>query len=111
LFRIKIRYVKSFPGAVKTALVALAAYGASFFGCHLFVQCLGVLMPTKAASIAAGRSDLAGWDFHPLEKRRLITAHTPSRQSNLYFSNKKMIRLCRYFLQSTLNQQCCTYTF
>jgi hypothetical protein len=31
--------------------VALAAYGASFFGCHLFVQCLGVLMPTKAAPL------------------------------------------------------------
>ena len=30
-----------------------------------------------AAPIASGRSDLAGWDFHPLEKRRLITAHTP----------------------------------
>ena len=29
-----------------------------------------------AAPIASGRSDLAGWDFHPLEKRRLITAHT-----------------------------------
>jgi hypothetical protein len=32
-----------------------------------------------AAPIAYGRSDLAGWDFHPLEKRRLITAHTPRR--------------------------------
>jgi hypothetical protein len=31
-----------------------------------------------AAPIASGRSDLAGWDFHPLEKRRLITAHTHS---------------------------------
>jgi len=31
-----------------------------------------------AAPIASGRSDLAGWDFHTLEKRRLITAHTHS---------------------------------
>ena len=33
-----------------------------------------------AAPIASGRSDLAGWDFHPLVKRRLITAHTPCRR-------------------------------
>ena len=34
-----------------------------------------------AAPIASGRSDLAGWDFHPLEKRRLITAHTRKSHS------------------------------
>src|SRR5262249_27369372 len=28
------------------------------------------------------RSDLAGWGLHPLEKRRLITAHTTSRHSH-----------------------------
>ena len=30
------------------------------------------------APIASGRSDLAGWVSHPLVKRRLITAHTPT---------------------------------
>jgi len=34
-----------------------------------------------AAPIASGRSDLAGWDFHPLEKRRLITAHAHRRHA------------------------------
>ena len=36
------------------------------------------------ALIASGRSDLAGWDFHPLEKRRLITAHARKRQTLVY---------------------------
>ena len=31
---------------------------------------------SMTAPIASGRSDLAGWDFHPLEQRRLITANT-----------------------------------
>jgi len=34
------------------------------------------------APIASGRSDLAGWGLHPLEKRRLITAHTHTRHSD-----------------------------
>ena len=43
-----------------------------------------------AASIASGRSDLAGWNFHPLEKRRLITAHTQSYHT---FYNSKSLML------------------
>ena len=39
-----------------------------------------------AAPIASGRSDLAGWDFHPLEKRRLITAHTLNGHSDIDLS-------------------------
>ena len=34
---------------------------------------------SMTAPNASGRSDLAGWVFHPLEKRRLITAHTQTR--------------------------------
>ena len=35
----------------------------------------------------SGRSDLAEWDFHPLEKRRLITAHTQSRHTDMDLSS------------------------
>jgi len=41
---------------------------------------------SMTAPIASGRSDLAGWDFHPLEKRRLITAHTHCCHSDMDLS-------------------------
>ena len=36
-----------------------------------------------AAPIASGRSDLAGWVSHQLEKRRLSTAHTNNGRSRM----------------------------
>src|SRR5882762_6837433 len=34
------------------------------------------------APVASGGSEFAGWAFHPLERCRLSTAHTPNRRSN-----------------------------
>ena len=45
-----------------------------------------------AAPIASGRSDLAGWDFHPLEKRRLITAHTHSSQPKSFLKENYRLK-------------------
>ena len=35
------------------------------------------------APVASGWSEFAGWDLHPLEKRRLITAHASCGSSSL----------------------------
>ena len=52
-------------------------------GSPYVTRCIGgfiQFVTSLTAPIASGRSDLAGWGLHPLEKRRLITAHTPSRR-------------------------------
>ena len=36
---------------------------------------------SMTAPVASGGSEFAGWGFHPLEKRRLITAHAVSGHS------------------------------
>jgi hypothetical protein len=39
----------------------------------------GHFVTSMTAPVASGWSELAGWGLHPLEKRRLITAHVESR--------------------------------
>ncbi len=41
-----------------------------------YIRGFSQFVTSLTAPIASGRSDLAGWGLHPLEKRRLITAHT-----------------------------------
>jgi len=43
-----------------------------------YIRGFSQFVASLTAPIASGRSDLAGWGLHPLEKRRLITAHTLS---------------------------------
>ena len=54
------------------------------------------------APIASGRSDLAGWDFHPLEKRRLITAHARKRHSPV--SSERQVNLESCHLETSSDQ-------
>ena len=54
-------------------------------GSPYVTRCIGgfsQFVTSLTAPIASGRSDLAGWGLHPLEKRRLITAHTHTRHSD-----------------------------
>lgn len=42
----------------------------------LYIEGSSHFVTSMTAPIASGWSDLAGWVFHPLVKRRLCTAHT-----------------------------------
>jgi len=59
---------------------------AGSFKATLYIGGFSYFVTSITAPIASGRSDLAGWDFHPLEKRRLITAHTQKRHSDMDLS-------------------------
>jgi hypothetical protein len=45
------------------------------------------------APVASGWSEFAGWDLHPLEKRRLITAHANSGRSRALNAAEKRTQL------------------
>jgi hypothetical protein len=42
----------------------------------LYIEGFSHFVTSMTAPITSGRSDLAGWDLYPLEKRHLFTAHT-----------------------------------
>ena len=52
---------------------------------------------SMTAPVASGGSEFAGWGFHPLEKRRLITAHAESRLIDAFKSGKVYALCAVYF--------------
>jgi hypothetical protein len=48
-----------------------------------YIEGFSHFVTSMTAPITSGWSDIAGWDLHPLEKRRLFTAHTRSRHSKI----------------------------
>ena len=63
-----------------TRVTACTLAGSPYVTRH--IRGFSQFVTSLTAPTASGRSDLAGWGLHPLEKRRLITAHTLSRHSD-----------------------------
>ena len=57
-----------------------------------YIEGFSYLVTSITAPIASGWSEIAGWDFHPLGKRRLCTAH-----ANCGHSQSKKTRPCAGF--------------
>ncbi len=49
-----------------------------------YIEGFSHFVASMTAPITSGWSDFAGWDLHPLEQRRLCTAHTLKSHSGFY---------------------------
>ena len=61
-----------------THVTACTTHAATIFAAR-FTGGFNRFVTSTVAPVASGWSSLAGWDFHPLGKRRLTTAHARSR--------------------------------
>ena len=71
----------TFSRLARCSLTLRPAHSLNRLKRSLYIGGSSHLVTSMTAPIASGRNDLAGWVSHPLVKRRLCTAHTPSCRS------------------------------